>query len=326
MHIDKYLDVINACRFCFMCRHLATLGNVTFEEADTPRGRALILDRIRMDKANLADPDYIKTIYEAPLSATCRYHCVSHYDETGLLLAARRDIIEAGLEPENVKELAKELKKVDFKVEGTGSTLYYLDMYSESAAMFPECKVISGGDTGKALEVLGFTDEAVKIFAKFKAAVESSGCKTLVTSCPASYDMLKDKLDGIKVIHSSEYLLERELPKTNTVAYYLDSDYLKNYCGNPEAPRELLKKCGYELKSFGTNQEESYAAGEGAVIYDKLNPELTKKLCARIVELTDNPEQDLLITASPYTKYILNKYAPQLKVISLEEAVNGGVK
>ncbi|MDD5597304.1 MAG: hypothetical protein PHV82_05130, partial [Victivallaceae bacterium] len=228
---------------------------------------------------------------------------------------------ESGLAPEKVKELAAELAQAEFKVEGTGTVLYYLTPYSKNADAFPECKVISGGDTGKALDVLGFKAESEKVLAKFKSAVENSGCKILLTSCPASYEMLKDKLDNIKVMHSSEYLLARKLPKTNTVAYYLDSDYLKNYCGNPAMSRELLEKCGYTLRPFGTNPEESYAAGEGAVVYDRLNPELTEKLCRRIAELTADPAGDLLITASPYTKYVLNKYAPQLKVISIEEAV-----
>lgn len=322
MNINDYFDDINACRFCFMCRHLATLGNVTFKESDTPRGRALIADKIRMDNANLKNPDYIRTFYEATLSAACRFHCVSHYNESGLVLGVRRDIVEAGSAPEKVKELAAELAQAEFKVEGTGNVLYYLDIYSKNADLFPECKVISGGDTGKALEVLGFTDEAAKVFAKFKTAVESSGCKTLVTSCPASYDMMKEKLEGVKILHSSEYIEGR--PGTGSI-YYLDSDYLKNYQDNTVDPRKVLTDLGYTIKPFGTNPEESYSAGEGAVVYDQLCPELTEKLCARIVELVDNPMDDLLIVASPYTKYVLNKYAPQLNVILLDEAVAKGV-
>jgi hypothetical protein len=326
MNIDKHLDVINACRFCFMCRHLATLGNVSFKEADTPRVRALVCDKIRMDKSKLNNPDYIETIYESTLSAACRYHCVTHYDEAGLQLALRQDIVEAGLAPAKVKALATELQNVDFKVEGSGDTLYYVDSYSDKSAAPKDCKIISGGDTGKALEVLGFAEEAEAVFAKFKTAVAKSGCKTLVTSSPANYDMLKGKLDGVKVMHSSEYLLQSDLPKKSGKAYYLESDFLKNYCDNLAAPRELLQKCGYELVQFGTNPEESYAVGEGAVVYDKLNPKLAGKLCARIVELADDAAKDLLITASPYTKAVLNKYAPELTVLSLEEAVNGGVK
>jgi len=321
MNIDKHLDVINACRFCFMCRHLATLGNVSFKEADTPRVRALVCDKIRMDKSKLNNPDYIETIYESTLSAACRYHCVTHYDEAGLQLALRQDIVEAELAPAKVKALVAELQNVDFKVEGSGDTLYYVDSYNDKSAAPKDCKIISGGDTGKALEVLGFIKESETVFAKFKAAVAESSCKALVTSCPASYDMLKAKLD-IEVKHSSEYLA----PKAGSgKIYYLDSDFLKNYC-ELSAPRELLQKCGYELVQFGTNPEESYAVGEGAVVYDKLNPKLAEKLCQKIVELADDPQNDILVTASPYTKQALNKYAPELTVLSLEEAVNGGAK
>ena len=321
MNIDKHLDVINACRFCFMCRHLSTLANVSFKEADTPRGRALICDKIRMNNDNLTNSDYIQSAYEATLSAACRKHCVSSYDEAGLILSWRQDIVEAGLAPENIKSLATELQNIDFKVEGSGDTLYYIDSYSDKSAVPKDCKVISGGDTGKALEVMGFIKESEEVFTKFKTAVAESGCKTLVTSCPASYDMLKDKLD-IEVKHNSEVLKAKA---ASGKVYYLDSDFLKNYC-DLDVPRELLAKCGYELVPFGTNPEESYAVGEGAIVYDKLNPQLAEKLCKRIVELADDPQNDILVTASPYTQTALNKYAPELRVLSLEEAVNGGVQ
>lgn len=322
MNIDKYLDVINACRFCFMCRHLSAVGNVTFKEADTPRGRALIADKIRMDKEYLKDSDFIKTIYEAELSASNRYHCVSHYDEAGLILALRRDIVEAGLAPQEVVELKDKLVQVDFKLNGEGDTLYYVDLYSEESSAPSGCKTLSGGDTGKALEVLGFVDEAAEVFEKFKAAVKASGCKTVVTSCPASYDMLKDKFEGVKVLHSSEYIKGK--PSTGSI-YYLDSDYLKNYQDNAVDSRKILTGLGYTVKPFGTNPDESYAAGEGAVVYDQLCPELTKKLCVRIAELVDNPMDDLLIVASPYTKSVLNKYAPQLNVMLFDQLAKEGI-
>ncbi|MFA5204157.1 MAG: (Fe-S)-binding protein [Lentisphaeria bacterium] len=321
MNIDQFNDTINACRFCFMCRHLSPVGNVTFRESDTPRGRALLANKLQQNLKDL-HPDFIDAFFRAELSAANRFHCVSHYDENGLILAARRDIVEAGLAPENVKKLAAELQNVDFKIEGSGNTLYYVDLYNNKADAPKECKVISGGDTGKALEVLGFVKESAAVMGKFKKAVEASGCKTLVTSCPASYDMLKKRLDGVKVLHSSEFV---EGKRGSGTVYYLDSDYLKNYNDNMHAPRELLKKLGYTLKQFGTNNEESYSAGEGAVIYDKLNPELVARLCAHIVELSDNFANDVLVTASPYTRSVLNKYAPQLKVLLLDQIASKGI-
>jgi len=322
MNIDSFQDTINACRFCFMCRHLSAVGNVTFRESDTPRGRALIADKMMKDMKDL-HPDFVKSFYRAELSVANRFHCVSHYDEAGLILAARRDIVEAGLAPENVKKLATELQKTDFNVEGSGTTLYYVDLYSDKLTAPKDCKIIYGGDTGKALEVLGFTNEAETVWKRFQKAVIASGCKILVTSCPASYDMIIKRLEGVNVLHSSQFI---EGKRGSGQIYYLDSDYLKNYNDNMSAPRDLLKKLGYELKSFGTNAEESYSAGEGAVIYDRLNPDLTAKLCSRIAELADNPATDVLVTASPYTKFVLNKYAPQLKVLLLDEIAINGVR
>jgi Fe-S oxidoreductase len=308
-----------------MCRHLATLGNVTYKEADTPRGRALILDKVRMNPEHLKNSDYVETLYQSTLSAACRTHCVTHYDEAGLQLAARRDIMEADLAPAKVATLAEKLKQAEFTLKGAGSVLYYQDPNSENAAAYQDCKVISGGDTGKALEVLGYAADSVAVLAKFQAAVATSSCKTLVTSCPASFDFLKDKLSGVKVLHSSEYLLANATAVKTGKVTYLDSDFLKNYNDNLAAPRELLEKCGYELVPFGTNTEESYAVGEGAVVYDALYPQLAQKLCRYLVELADDLSTDVFVVASPYAKRVLNQYAPEMTVLSLEEAVMGGV-
>lgn len=318
MHIEKQMDVINACRFCFMCRHLDPVGNVTFREADTPRGRALICDRIRMEAADLANPDFIDTLYRSALSAANRFHCVSSYDETGLVLAARKDIVEAKLAPAAVKSLAKALEKVDFKVTGKGRVLYF----GTNARLYADCKVVTGGDPGKALEVLGFEASAKKVLARFKKAVASAACKTLVVSEPSAYEFLRAKFSGIKVLHSAEYLLGT-INKCNSKrkAVYLESDFLKNYCANPAAPRELLARAGYKLLPFGTNVEESYAVGEGAVVLDVLYPELAEKLCQRVYALADGLGNTRFITSSQTVKDTLKKYNPAFDVVTLEEAV-----
>jgi len=319
MTIENCQDVINACRFCFMCRHLDPVGNVTFRESDTPRGRALIIDRIRMNRECMKDPDFIDALYRSALSAANRYHCVSHYDETGLVLAARREIVEAGLAPEKVSVLAKALGKADFTVKGKGDVLYY----GTFPALYPACKILSGKDPGKALEVLGFIKESKKVFAAFKKAVAGSKCKTLVVAEPSAFDFLKDKLAGIKVVHSTDYLLAMPIKAGRArKAIYLDSDFLKNYDGNPSAPRELLKRCGYDLQPFGTNGEESYAVGEGAVVYDDLNPALCEKLCNRVFSLAGDPKKNLFITSSLYVRDTLKKYRSTIEIVSIEEAVS----
>ena len=344
MHIHNHLDVINACRFCFMCRHLDTTANVTFREADIPRGRALILDRIRMNPEQLRNPDFIRTMYDCALSAACRKHCVSDYDETGLVLAARRDIVEAGLAPTDVQELSDTIA-AEFAVEttgDTGDTLYVAPTVTmadqpEIGNAFGRIMGTAGipyrtlrvSDTGKALAVLGFTARAREQADQVRDAIIASGCITVVTSCPAAFDALRNDFPtlGRDVRHSSTYLLGliadgKLLPgAAGTRAHYVDSDFLRNYNDIIEEPRELLSACGYTLEPFGTNPEESYGLGEGAVVLDRLRPDLTRLMRERFVALMDAADTTV-VTASPYTRHVLRNLGGRpVDVLSIEEAV-----
>ena len=73
MYIKEFEDAMKACRFCFMCRHLSAVGNVTFSESDTPRGRALMLDKVTMNPDFLRSEAVVSTMYKSDLSACCRF-------------------------------------------------------------------------------------------------------------------------------------------------------------------------------------------------------------------------------------------------------------
>ena len=121
MHIDKYEEAMMNCRFCFMCRHLSTIGQVRCTEVDTPRIRAAMLYGLKTGTNSFDDSDFVDALYRQELSACCTHHCVNHYDENGLALAARADVVEAGKAPEAVKKLAaKFAKSVGWKAEGSG--------------------------------------------------------------------------------------------------------------------------------------------------------------------------------------------------------------
>ncbi len=340
MHTHNFLDVIDACRFCFMCRHIATTANVTFREADIPRGRALILDRVRMNPEQLNNPDYIRTMYDCALSAACRKHCVSDYDETGLVLAARRDIVEAGLAPTKVQALADAIV-AEFAptVEGDSGDVLYVRNTSENetgeafgkamAAAGIAYRTLRVNDTGKAVAVLGFADKAKEMHDKLRAAIAATGCSTVVATCPAAFDALKNDIaapDGVAVQHSATFLLgliesgQLAVEPASRAAFYIDSDFLRNYNDIEQEPRALLGACGCRLRPFGTNPEESYACGEGAVVLDQLRPKLTGMLRDRVVQFMDSAD-DLIVTASPYTRRVLAEAG--IRVLSIEEAVVG---
>ena len=340
MNIEKYTEAIKACRFCFMCRHLSGIGNVTFRESDTSRVRSILLDQLLSNPALLANADLLETLYNSDLSAACRYHCVKKFDENGLVLAAREDLVKAGLTPADVSQVAAEYlaRPAAPAISGKGDVLYFIDhntaavpaiatAFSKIMKKAGVCyRIAEKGCPGKALKVLGYAKEAQKAAREFAAAVNAAGVKTIVVSNPAAYDALVHvfpemgiKLKG-KVMHSSEYLLSLKpaCRKKAGALYYLESDFLKNYHPDYGFPAALLSHLGAKCLAFGTNNEESYTCGEGALVLPELRPALVKQLACYIEARADHPETDLFVTASPYTRKQLTTHT-KLKVVTLEK-------
>ena len=338
MHIDNYNEAIMNCRFCFMCRHLSAIGNVRFTEVDTPRVRAAMIYGLRTGTNSFDDEDFVEALYRQDLSACCVHHCVNHYDENGLALAARADVVEAGKAPEAVKKLAaKFVKSIGWKAEGKGDIAWFLDdttaadkdVVAAAKKLFAAAKVapkiITGGSIGKALKVLGYLPEAKAAAEKFAAFLNAEGVKTLVVSNPAAFDALtKDYPDfGVKlpckVFCFSGFLnqVKVKFAKKAGEIYYLADDFMRNYdaCTCPET---LLKTLKTVLKPFGTNDEETYCCGEGAVVLDKLHPELVKALAEYVAARADDPKKDKIVVLSAYTKRALVKYG-KLNVMTMEE-------
>ena len=338
MHIEKFSDAIMNCRFCFMCRHLSAIGNVRHTEVDTPRVRAAMIYGLGTGTNSFDDADFVDALYRQDLSACCVRHCVNHFDENGLALAARADVVEAGKAPEAVKARAADFAaSAAWKIAGKGDLAWFLDATtaSDKAAvaaakkLFTAAKAtpatITGGCIGKALKVLGYLPEAKAAAEKFAEFLAKAGVKTLVVSNPAAYDALtKDYADfGVKlpckVLHLSQFVLQAKIKfarKPAAPVYPLADDFLRNY-DNLDAPEKLLKALKAETKPFGTNDEESYCCGEGAVVLDKLHPELVAALAAYVAARADNPKSDILVVASAYVKRALGKAG--LKAVTLEE-------
>lgn len=333
MYIDNFSEAITYCRFCFMCRHLSPIGNVTFTEADTPRVRASMIYGATMYPDEFTNPDLIRTMYRSDLSGCCRRNCVHHFDEVGLTLAYRADIVEMGAVPENIKAIAAELQACpDWQISGEGNVVYVADQYSMesgAAAAFAKLasgyKTVSGGSCGKGLWVLGFRKEAKILAEKFVAVLNDAKAETVVVSHPGIYDLLVNTIPemGItlnaKVMHTSEYLADIKTKALGEL-YYLESDYLRNYNNDYPFPTNILTANGAVLKPFGTNDEESYSCAEGALVLDKIEIALVEKLAKYVEARADHPETDVIVTASPYTKVQLAKYT-SLRVKTIEEVL-----
>ena len=70
---EKARTHIDACRFCWMCRHICPIGNATGQERNTARARALGLSLVVRDAEKTED--IIDNIYECSLCGACVKAC-----------------------------------------------------------------------------------------------------------------------------------------------------------------------------------------------------------------------------------------------------------
>ncbi len=344
MNIDNYEEAIMNCRFCFMCRHLSAIGQVRCTEVDTPRVRAAMLYGIRNGTNSFDDADFVDALYRQDLSASCRRNCVNGYDENGLALAARADVVEAGKAPEKVKRLAAKLAKTsEWKANGKGAVAIFLDETTASdkdevAALGKLLKrtagsyvTITGGSIGKVLKVLGYLPEAKAAAERFAAFLNALDVKEIVVPNPAAFDALNNDYPAwglklkAKVFCTAGFLIAKKVKfaKKPGALYYLADDFMRNYC-KCDCPERLLAVLKAELKPFGTNDEESYNCGEGAIVLDQLDPALVKALAEYVAARADNPKTDQIVTLGVYAKRQLVRYG-KLKVKTLAEIAAGSL-
>ena len=146
--------------------------------------------------------------------------------------------------------------------------------------------------------------------------IRSSGCNTLLLSCPICYRIFKEKysLDGIRVVHHSVYFDElikkgklKISHKTLKRLAYHDPCELGRGCGIYDEPREAVAAVG-TLVEAAKNREESICCG-GSLGSLSLSYEKRKDITlASLHNLeADNPE--IIVTACPLCQTTYANYS-----------------
>lgn len=366
MYREETIEAIKACRFCFMCRHVCTIGNVTRTESNTPRGFGLLADKSVMDASRMRHHDFIAAMYECTLCCACRSHCVSSYDVPGFVRAARAEIVAAGNAPVLVAETAKRIidsgnpfgesgarfGKIPSvsKKTARADVLLFIGSYAAyrtpevaeaaikilTAAKIPFTVIADEIDSGKSLLNLGYADDAKAAAKNVIQSIRDSGAKTVVTLCPGDYDTMKNdypafglSLGDVTVIPAA--LFYRDLIKSKKLSVkqklveapiHIDSDYLRKYNEHDDDTRELLTLLGApSITEVGTNREESYAALEGGVVYQLVQPETGKRVIERAAAKITAVKGGLVAVASPVSKVTLTPALHGKQVKTFDEIV-----
>ena len=184
---------------------------------------------------------------------------------------------------------------------------------------------------GRPILMAGRFDQARQIIRKNKEIIKASGASTLVLSCPICYKVFREhyKLEGIRVVHHTEYMLElvkagRLSPDAGSdVLVYHDPCELGRGSGIYEQPRELLRHTG-ELVEAEQNRDMSICCGGSlgslTLGFDK-REDLTRNALRNLK--AGNPET--IVTACPLCKTTFAMYS-DIPVEDIAETVNKHLK
>ncbi len=187
MFTEKALKHANACRFCWMCRHLCPVGLKTGREVNTPRAKGLLISLD--ERGHAMDRDTAQIMYECTLCGSCTNACATGYDPPLFIREARSSAVSEDLAPEAVMALA--------------------DRALETGSMFEEPSPLSFSDlpdTAEVLLVLGETalhrtpaiaEAAVSLLRK--AGVDF----TVLKDEPASGQMLGDLIGYVDEVRQT---------------------------------------------------------------------------------------------------------------------------
>ena len=184
---------------------------------------------------------------------------------------------------------------------------------------------------GRPVLMAGRFEQARELIRKNKEIIQASGASTLVLSCPICYKVFREhyKLEGIRVVHHTEYMLELVkagklvLEKGEGSMVYHDPCELGRGCGVYEQPRELLRQAG-ELVEAAQNREMSICCGGSlgslTLGFDK-REDITRNALNNLV----SGDPATIVTACPLCKGTFARYADR-PVEDIAETVNRHTK
>jgi Fe-S oxidoreductase len=176
--------------------------------------------------------------------------------------------------------------------------------------------------TGKPLSLLGYPEEARAVAADLAEQIRAAKPKVLVTTSPSDYDAFRTDfpamgidLAGIEILHATQ-CIDRMLAKgrlapredASGVVTFLDDTYLGRSYGLFDEPRRILGAvAGLELREMSWTRELAHSCGEPGGIFQQVQPELSQRLAARVLNEAAATGADTLVTTCPAALSILQQ-------------------
>lgn len=175
---------------------------------------------------------------------------------------------------------------------------------------------------GSTVKRLGHAQLFDKLRTQNAQRIRETGVKRIVTACAGCYKTLAqdygDLLDGIRVLHSTEYLSELavagrlKFEKVDLKVTYHDPCHLGRHAQVYDAPRALLRSIpGLNLVEMGRSRELSRCCGGGAGVKTAY-PEISEKVAVERVIEAHGTGASVLVTSCPFCMQSLKAAAESI--------------
>lgn len=103
MFSEKAKKDANNCRFCWMCRYICPIGQVTGKEINNARAKGLLVSFA--DRGHEFDESYAEAMYECALCGACTQDCATGFEPPVFIREARTEAVVKEIVPANVRPL-----------------------------------------------------------------------------------------------------------------------------------------------------------------------------------------------------------------------------
>ncbi len=353
---QKSKETIDACRFCWMCRHICPVGNATGQERNTSRARALTLSMVERGATKLSD--CIDNVYECALCAACTKECATGWDPVMFTKEVRREAALNGETPEYISKLIENFsekgniygkteycKCIDEAADGLNDkadTLLYLGAEARYGAPKFAADAIKalrkGGvdftvlkdepDSGLALDTLVGAVEETKETMEKAAKVLGDFKTVIVASANDAKAFIREYKEwgielGCKIVTLTSVLAELvksgklSATKSDKKITFQDPAMLAREIGETEEPREYVSAYG-DYTEMLLNKRDTMLGGN--LIMNEYMPDVMALVAKNRIANAVEVGAEVIVTATPDEYRIMGENAPEnVKVVNIAE-------
>ncbi len=346
-------NIIDNCRFCWMCRHICPIGNATGHERNTARARAFALSMVERGSTELSE--VAENVYECTLCGACTNNCATGFDPKVFIQEAKTDIVLSGLAPDYILSLVEKCissgnpfgidmpKELVALYKSEGDILFVAGV--NAAIKAPECvktalELIRGAgvdvaftslqNTGSALWFLtGKTHETKEAAGAFANGV--AGYKKIVFYDPddLAFILHEGREWGIKIdaelVSFNSFLLSLieegkiNIKRNESVYTLQDHPSYARELDDTESGRALISLVGTSYDMLLHGKEANLAA---QLIMSEYMPDVMRRVALDRWDNAINMGCKTIVTESPAEYVALKETAPEgYRVISIEEMI-----